>query len=312
MDKTVINNQSSVSGVIVPVVTPVDENERVDEKSYRAVLNYCLNAGVDGVFVGGSAGMGPLLTEMEWKRAMGIARSEVNNGKFLLGGVICTSTAIAIERIKFLEKCGYDYMVVTPTYYITLNDPQQFFAHFDICRQSSVMEMVVYNIPSCTYSQIPLSVLEKMAEQGFYKTIKESSGNRDYFSKTLEIAKSYGISVLQGNEPDMAWGLSNGAGGIVPVCANYEPGTFVALWQAHRNNDKELMRAAQSRIDQIRDSLLVKSENWIAGIMYGVSSIGMGIGKPVRPLSEISDTSKKRIDALNVINIRREILDGIN
>ncbi|HBG28219.1 MAG: hypothetical protein A2Y10_12950 [Planctomycetes bacterium GWF2_41_51] len=295
-------SNKAISGVIVPIITPVDKNEKINEKPFKSILNHCLNANVDGIFVGGSAGMGPLLTESQWIKAIEIARDNVSDSKFLLGGIICTSTAIAIERIKILEKVGYKYMVVTPTYYINLNAHPQFFTHFDMCRQSTDMEMIAYNIPSCTYSQIPIDTLRLMAEKGFYKAIKESSGNREYFRQVLKIAKKFKINALQGNEPDIEWGLSNGAAGIVPVCANFEPKTYVAAWNSRLKNDKKTLTAAQDRANFLRDNLLVKSEHWIAGIMYGAKTLGFGNGKPVKPLLEISKESKKRIDSLKVIN----------
>ncbi len=295
--------QKEVKGVIVPVITPVDKNENVDEAAFRAVIKRCLDAGVDGIFVGGSAGMGPLLTESQWQKAAEIARDEVTDKHLLLGGGICTSTKITVEKIKFLEKTGYKHVAVTPTYYITIRNDEQFIKHFDKCRQASDMNMVVYNIPSCTYSQIPLSVLEKMAAEKWFKSIKESSGDRGYFESVMKLAKKYKLIALQGNEPDIEWGLSIGAKGIIPVCANYEPQTYVAAMAAIKSGNRELLCAAQARACFIREEILVKSENWISGIMYSLSTLGIGKGTPVDPLCSVSAKSKKRIKALEVINI---------
>ncbi|AQQ70482.1 4-hydroxy-tetrahydrodipicolinate synthase [Limihaloglobus sulfuriphilus] len=297
------NKNAVVNGVIVPIITPVDQNENVDEVAFRAAIRRCLDAGVDGIFAGGSAGMGPLLSDDQWQRAMEIASDEVDSDRVLLGGAISTSTRRAVEKIKVLEKTGFKHMAVTPSFYYTLKRDQEFLAHFDKCRQASSMDMVVYNIPSCTYSSIPLSVLEQMASQGWFTTMKESGGDRAYFKTAMEISLQYGFDLLQGNEPDIAWGLSCGAKGIIPVCANYEPQTFVAAWNASKNGDNEMLEQAQKRADYIREILLINSENWIAGIMYGVASLGIGSGIPVLPLEEVSESSKKQIDALNIINL---------
>jgi 4-hydroxy-tetrahydrodipicolinate synthase len=301
------NKNKAVNGVIVPIITPVDSNENVDEAAFRAAIRRCLDAGVDGIFAGGSAGMGPLLADDQWQLAMEIARDEVDCDRVLLGGVISTSTRRAIEKIKILEKTGFNHMAVTPSFYYTLKRDQEFLAHFDNCRQATNMNMVVYNIPSCTHSSIPLSVLDEMASKKWFTTIKESSGDRIYFKAAMEISRQYGFDLLQGNEPDIAWGLSCGAKGIIPVCANYEPQTFVAAWDASQCGDKEMLDLAQQRADYIRDILLINSENWIAGIMYGVASLGIGSGIPVLPLEEISESSKKHINSLNVTDIRLEV-----
>ena len=66
----------------------------------------------------------------------------------------------------------------------------------------------------------------KWRNKGWTRTIKESSGDRDYFMAVTDGLKNTGAVVLQGNEPDIAWGLSSGARGLVPVCANYAPRLF--------------------------------------------------------------------------------------
>jgi 4-hydroxy-tetrahydrodipicolinate synthase len=300
-----------ISGVIVPVVTPIDGNERVDEKAFRAVIRRCINSGVRGIFVGGSAGMGPMFTDTEWKRAMEIARDEVRHECSLMAGVICTSTACALERIRFLEQIHYETMVVTPTYYITLSRDEDFKTHFEECRQASDMEMIIYNIPSCTYSQIPLGVVEDMADRNWFSAIKESSGNRQYFKQMALIAERHNITLLQGNEPDIEWGLKLGASGIVPVCANFEPKTFVQACAAAAEADYIRLKELQGRIDYLRENLLVQSELWISGIMYGLKTLGIGSGIPLKPLPQVSEKTKQRIDSLSRISDKVGIAAGV-
>ena len=107
----------NLRGVIVPLITPVDGADRVDEAAFRKVIRYVIEAGVHGVFAGGSAGEGPLLTMEEWIRMTEIASDEANGKVQLLGGAIDTSTNRIIGRIKLLQKRGYTNFVVTPTYY---------------------------------------------------------------------------------------------------------------------------------------------------------------------------------------------------
>lgn len=295
----------NIGGVIVPVITPIDKNENVDEKAYRAVIRHCLNAGVDGIFAGGSAGMGPLLSETQWKRAMEISRDEVGDEKTLLGGVIATSTRQAVKQIDFLEGIGYRHAAVTPTFYITISSVDEMLSHFGACHEATDMEMVVYNIPGCTNSSIPLEAMQKMASDGWMKAIKESSGDREYFSNLMEIASEFGLNVMQGNEPDIEWGLNLGAAGVVPVCGNYEPATFIAAVQSAANGEKRRLSHIQQRINLIRDALLMGDKNWIAGIMYGMKTLGIGSGIAVRPLQELSPEQKNLIDALELVHLAK-------
>ncbi|AQQ09110.1 4-hydroxy-tetrahydrodipicolinate synthase [Sedimentisphaera cyanobacteriorum] len=286
-------------GVLVPIITPVDENENVDEKAFRAVIRHCIDAGAHGIFAGGSAGMGPLLADDQWQRAMEIAKDETEGRAGLAGGVIATSTRRALEKIDILKRLDFPSMVVTPTYYISLKTEKEMLSHFSACREATDMQMITYNIPGCVQSTIPVSVIEYMAEKGWTDLIKESSGDRDYFLKVLGVCQRLSIGVMQGNEPDIEWGLRIGAAGIVPVCANYEPEAFVAAVNAATQEDFQQLSELQEHISSVREVLLLgEDKNWIAGIMYGLSTLGMGIGRPVRPIQELTEDQKKPIDRL--------------
>lgn len=289
---------SPIQGVIVPLITPIDRNSRVDEAAFRKVIRHCIAGGAAGLFVGGSAGMGPLLDDDEWQRAVEIAAAEVNGQVCLMGGVIETSTVRALRRIRVLERAGVPVMVVTPTFYITLAREQEFLAHFQACREATALPMVAYNIPGCTNSMIPASVIRRLCEEQWICAIKESSGNRDYFSALMALAREHGISLLEGHEPDISWGLGLGAAGIVPVCANYEPQTYAAAVRAAREGQVERLAQLQLRIDLIREKLLLGDHNWIAGVMCGAATLGLGSGVPLAPLQAVSAERRKIIEEI--------------
>ena len=52
---------ADLSGIVVPLLTPTDAEDRVDEPALRRLDRPADRAGVHGLFVGGSAGEGPLL-----------------------------------------------------------------------------------------------------------------------------------------------------------------------------------------------------------------------------------------------------------
>lgn len=232
---------------------------------------------------------------------MEIARDEVGDEKMLLGGAIATSTRRAVQQIKFLEDIGFQHTAVTPTFYITISTVEEMLSHFGACREACDMDMIVYNIPGCTNSSIPLKAMKKMAADGWMKAVKESSGDKEYFSDLMEISCEFGLNIMQGNEPDIEWGLNLGAAGIVPVCGNYEPATFVAAVRRAANGEKQMLSQIQQRINLIRDALLMGEKSWIAGIMYGMKTLEIGTGIAVRPLQELTPEDKRLIDDLESV-----------
>jgi 4-hydroxy-tetrahydrodipicolinate synthase len=290
-----MKSPAPITGVIVPVLTPLTESGVVDEQAFRRLVNRCIRAGCHAIFVGGSAGMGPMLTDAQWEQAVDIAASETLGKVRLLVGIIATSTQRALNSIRISQRYGCETIVVTPTFYITLRRDDEMIAHFRACFEATDQSMVIYNIPSCTNSSISVPVIRACAENGWTHAIKESSGDRAYFSKVLALGQELGLSVLQGNEPDIAWGLQQGASGIVPVCANCEPSTFVRAYDAAQAGHFDELATLQQRIDVVRDTILVGDHNWISGLFCALQELGISDSQPLLPLQPVDEARRLRI-----------------
>ncbi len=289
-------NSTEMAGIIVPVITPVDDQDRVDEAAFRKQLQRLIRCGVHGVFVGGSAGEGPLLTFQEWERLVTIGFEECHGKVHLLGGTMDTSAKRIIGRIKVLAQIGYQNFVVAPTFYITANLPSEHLRLFGECKEHSAgMNMIAYNIPSTTGSMIQCEVMVEMVRRGWISYCKDSSEDMDYFHRLVSEAVPLGLRVFLGTERKASEALQTGAVGLVPTCANFEPSTFLAAYEA-RGNKEELARL-QIRITELVENLLLAPRLWLAGMKYAVSTIGIGSGRPVSPLEPLNDEERRRIDA---------------
>jgi 4-hydroxy-tetrahydrodipicolinate synthase len=288
-------NSNEMNGIIVPVITPVDADDHIDENAYRIQLRRLINAGVQGLFVGGSAGEGPLLTFKDWERMATIGFEECHGKIHLLGGAMDTSTRRIIERIKVLAQIGYQNFVVAPTYYVGAKHPSEHLRLFGECKEhSDGMNMIAYNIPSCTGSAIAAEVMVEMARRGWIRYCKDSSEDMDYFRRLIAEAGPLGLRIFLGTERKAKEALLAGASGIVPTCANYEPGPFLAAWEA-RANKAELERL-QVRMTSLVENLLLAPRLWLAGIKYALSTLGIGSGRPVSPLEPLNADERQRMD----------------
>jgi len=286
-------------GVIVPVITPVNDQEDVDEPAFRQILRRLVKAGVNGIFVGGSAGEGPLLVDAQWRRMVEVAFDEVGREIPLLGGAQEMSSRRVCDKVKILRAIGYRYFVVTPTFYITVKTAEEHLRLFGQAKEAAGdMEMIPYNIPQCTSSTLALDTICDMAKRGWVRNCKESSGDWAYLKELIRRGKDVGLTVLAGDEPTSGDALLAGAGGIVPVCANYEPQLFLRLYEAGTRGDRSELAGLMRRMDALRESLLLSGPCWLTGIKYALSAMGMGSGQPVSPLEPVDAKRKAQIDAL--------------
>ncbi len=286
---------SELAGVIVPVTTAVDNDDRVDEADFRGQLRFLIDSGVHGLFVGGTAGEGPLLTSKEWERMSRFAMEENENKVPLLGNASDTSTARVIERIQVLKALGYQHVVIVPPYYVKVKSLDENLRFFGACKEAAgSMNMIAYNIPSCAGSIIPIEAMCQMTSRGWIRYCKDSSEDMEYFGTLLSKAGPLGLRALIGTERHAAKALRMGASGLVPTCANYEPVTFVDAYNA-RQDDRKLT-AYQERITALVENLLLKPRSWLGGAKYAVSKKGFGSGRPVSPIDSLNEEERADID----------------
>jgi 4-hydroxy-tetrahydrodipicolinate synthase len=295
------NNQ--LRGVIVPAVTPIDDREDVDEPAFRQMIRRLLAAGVHGVFVGGSAGEGPLLIDSQWRRMVEIAFEEAGDGVPLMAGAMDTSTRRVCEKIKMLGKIGYRYFVLTPTFYITLKTAGEHLRLFGQAKEAAGdMEMIAYNIPQCTGSTLAVDVLCEMAQRGWIRCCKESSGDWPYLKELIERGNGAGLAVLAGDEATSGEALLAGARGIVPVCANYDPQTYLQLYEAGTRGDRAEVARLMARAKLLKRRIIESGPNWLSGVKCAAATRGIGSGSVVSPLEPADAKRKAAIESLNNVS----------
>jgi 4-hydroxy-tetrahydrodipicolinate synthase len=224
-----------------------------------------------------------------------IAFEECDGKVHLLGGAIDTSTQRVIERIQALKGCGYRNLVVVPTFYLKLKLPEEHLRLYGECREAAGdMNIIAYNVPSCTGSVIPIETMCEMARRGWIQCCKDSSEDMQYFGRLLSEGGPLGLRVLIGTERHAAEALLMGAHGLVPVCANYEPLTFIAAYDARQDAAK--LPAIQERISTLVENLLLTPRSWLAGVKYSVAARGIGSGRPISPTEPLNDKEKNHID----------------
>ena len=104
-------------GIIPPIVTPFTASGEIDEEKIRREMEICLDAGADGISVGGSTGEGPTLRDEELTQLIKIAREYVKEGsdKTVVCGIMRTCTRDAVRAGKTAKEAGADAIMVTPT-----------------------------------------------------------------------------------------------------------------------------------------------------------------------------------------------------
>lgn len=263
-------------GVIPPVLTPLKENNEIDLTAFKQLLNKLINSGVHALFVAGTAGLGSIMTEAQYEETIATAIEHTAGRLPVLAGVLESSTARSIERLKKLEHSGVKAAVVVSPYYCRAQNDSQLLRHFGLLREATDLELVVYNLPGCTGTIIPVKLICEMAKRNWIHACKDSSGDSEYFLELCRRGSKHGLQVYQGMRPDFEQLGKLRAAGCVPVPGNVFPELFVNAW--NKRLQHETLSAIQQQCDEVWNQLVVGTDFFSRSIkLLAEQGIGSGI-----------------------------------
>ena len=106
-----------IRGIIPPVITPMNEDETVNEKELENQVNRLIDAGVHGIFAFGTNGEGYALDEEEKEQVLSaVIRTDAGRGP-VYAGCGCGTTRYKIRMSQMAERLGADVLsIITPSF----------------------------------------------------------------------------------------------------------------------------------------------------------------------------------------------------
>ena len=268
------------NGIIPPVLTPLTAEQKVDIPALKALIHKLIDGGVSGLFMGGTAGLGSILTAADYELVIATTLAEVPTGYPVLCGVLEPSTARAVERIALLDSLGAKFFVTVTPYYVRATADDALLRHFDAQREATDMEMVLYNMPGCTGVNIPAELVIDMTKRGWTSSCKDSSGDKDYLQTLCQSSEETGLKVYQGMCPDFVWLNEIGASGAVPVPSNAYPELFASGWE--NRADADTIPAIQTEVNRRWNELVIGTD-YTSGSIKSLAGQGLGTGTLAMP-----------------------------
>ncbi len=204
--------------IIIPLLTPYDENEEVAYDKYEELIEYLIqNDLCDTLLVTGTTGEASLLTLEERAMLVKTAIKASAGRKPVVAGTGCASTKETIEMTRLAVEAGVDtVMVVCPFY----NKPTQegLYNHFKAVAESTTADVILYNIPIFTGVNIDAPTLRELAKIDNIIGIKDESGINptqitDYFMAVEDIDPEF--AVFNGDDIMLLPTIAQGAMGII-------------------------------------------------------------------------------------------------
>jgi len=205
-------------GSFVAIVTPF-KNGRIDEKAFRALIEFHLKNGTDGIVPAGCTGEAATLDHAEQKRLIDMTLETVNKRVPVIAGTGSNCTEEALDLTKYADRAGCKgALIITP--YYNKPTPEGLFRHYQTIAKAVNIPIMLYNVPSRTGVSINPETVARLSKIDNIVAIKEASGSLNQVSQILSMCD---ITVFSGDDSLTLPMLSVGAEGVVSVAANVVP-----------------------------------------------------------------------------------------
>lgn len=248
-----INGRELVAGMVVPLVTTMNEARTPDAHQMHSVLDELSAAGVSTIMLFGSNGEGPVLSTEElagFARSVSLQWAKRAPDGTLLINVSGTSTAESLRRAAAVLPAEPDGIVLSPPLYFK-HSRRDIVEHYRRFADLGV-PIIAYNSPAYTGNDLTPEVMADLIELDHVVGLKDSSRGEGRIAEIVALAAARGdFGVNQGDESGMAQGLADGADGVTPGIANLAPRLCLELVAAHAAGDGERARQLQVRATQL-------------------------------------------------------------
>lgn len=274
-----------IRGIIPPIITPMHEDESINEAELRNQVNRQIEAGVHGLFPFGTNGEGYILSEAEKELVLAIVIEETHGRVPVYAGTGCISTKETIRQSKMAQRLGADVLsIITPSF--AAASQNELYEHYKTVAAAVDMPIVLYNIPARTGNAIAPATVARLAEIDNIVGAKDSSGNFDNMLQYIEQTRGIeGFSVLSGNDSLILWNLLAGGSGGIAGCANVYPGNMAQIYNRFVAGDLEGARQAQDAIRSFRNCFKYGNPNTIVKTAVGL--LGYPVGKCRAPFNQV-------------------------
>ncbi|MCO5196716.1 MAG: dihydrodipicolinate synthase family protein [Anaerolineae bacterium] len=285
MHMTIETLTAQLSGHVAPAMaTPLTpDGFRLNANVIPQLVDFLIERGVGGLFVGGTTGEGILLSDAERRQLHALSVSAAARRVPVLLHVGTNDTQSAVALAQHAASIGADAIVaVTPTFYGVSDEA--LLTHFAaIAGAAPETPFFAYDIPQMAVNGISTALAQQMiADIPTFAGVKCSRTDMQAIRRLID-AVADSVLILAGNEPIMLGSLALGAHGAISGLATAIPEPFVALLAAFAAGNWEAARQQQRLINRLLAHMAAGPR--IGNIKAILQARGVPVNRPMPPRS---------------------------
>lgn len=278
------------TGACTALVTPF-LNGKVNYPMAEQLLRRQIDAGIQTVVISGTTGESATLTDDEKMLLFRRCKEYAGDACKIIAGTGTNSTEHAIELSIGAQEAGADALLIVSPYYNKAT-PEGLFAHYLSIAHSVSLPIILYNVPTRTGVDIPVSVYKRLSRVPNIVGVKEASSD---ITKIARIRLECGpdFAIWSGNDDQIVAAMANGAIGVISVLSNVYPEETQAMCEAALGGDFETAGALQREFLPLID-LLFCEVNPIP-VKAAMQCIGYDCGDCRLPLCKLTKEHESKI-----------------
>ena len=279
------------TGACTALVTPF-LGDKVNYPMMEQLLRRQIDAGISAVVISGTTGESPTLSDTEKITLFHRCKDYVGDNCTIIAGTGSNSTEHAIELSIAAEEAGADALLIVTPYYNKAT-PDGLVAHYLSIAHRVSLPIIIYNVPTRTGVDIPVSVYQRLSRIPNIVGVKEASAD---ITKILRIREACGqkFTIWSGNDDQAVPAMTCGASGVISVLSNVYPKDTQAMCMAALNNDYVTAGEMQRKFLPLID-LLFCEVNPIP-VKAVMKRIGYDCGDCRLPLCRLTKEHQKQLD----------------
>ena len=284
---------SGFGAILTAIATPFDDDLKVDEEAFVALMQHLCAHGSDGIVVAGSTGEAATLTDDEHIGLIELAARERPDGATVIAGAGSNDTRHAVEMTERATMAGADAILSVTPYYVKPNR-RGLKAHYEAVAAATDKPIFLYNIPSRTALDIPNDMLAELAQIERVDYVKQANADN--------LAPVDGLGIYAGNADMLADVLEMGEPGGICVASH-----IVGDEMRRMVDEPDRRREIDDGLRDIYDVMNVTTNP--IPVKAALNLLGHGVGGLRLPLVEADEAET---EAVRQVLTRHGLLEAAN
>jgi len=249
-------NTDFIKGVVVPILTPIDADEMIDEKKLREQVDYVIEGGVLGVLAFGSNGEFYVIEEDEMERGLKIMVDQAAGRVPVYFGIGAISTKKCVRLAKMAAANGAAGISILQPMFLKPTEAELFLHFKTIAEAVPETPVLLYNNPGRVGYTMSGNLVERLAhEVENIVGMKDTSGDITQTSEFIRRTRDVNFKVFGGKDTLLYASMCHGAVGGVCTAANFMPELITDVYNKFVAGDLQGSLEAQFKLNPVRLSM---------------------------------------------------------